>query len=103
MDPEVYVREGFQIELSAQFAIDSRQHVLVERRGYSLRVVVGGMKNGRVFLQIKADQERIAVAKRATQLGEELHRFFRFEIAYGGAQEKRQLAARERLKLRESM
>src|SRR5215472_314248 len=49
-----------KIEPPAKFAVDAIQHILVESRGYSLLVVVGGVKNPRILAHIKTQQQSVS-------------------------------------------
>src|SRR5262245_39343612 len=97
--PESHVREAVKIKATAEFAIDPRQHVLVEARGHARCVIVSGMKSIFVLHQIKADQQRIAGLERPANAAQKLGCFFRLKVAYGGAKEEHQLASRQPLEL----
>ena len=49
--------ERGEIEVAAEFAIDSREEVLVERRGDAGRIVVGEFEHRRVFLEVVTDED----------------------------------------------
>jgi len=58
--PDGDVLEGVQVEVRAEFGVQHRQDVLVERGGYPGFVVVRGDEDGRVLDQVGAEQERVA-------------------------------------------
>ena len=57
---EGVVAEPVQVEVAAELAVDARQQVQIERRSHALGVVIGGVQDVRVFLQIDADQHGAA-------------------------------------------
>src|SRR5438093_10639104 len=81
---EGIVREAPQVEVSAELAIDAPEQVQVEGRGDALRVVVGGMQNVGVLLQVHPHQHPAGLAARH---GEEGLRLLGREIADGRAGE----------------
>ena len=87
---EGIVREAPQVEVSAQLAIDAPEQVQVEGRGDALRVVVGGMQDVGVLLQVHAHQHPAGLAARH---GEEGLRLLGREIADGRAGEIHRAAA----------
>ena len=75
------VREGVQVEIGAELAVDPHQQVAVERRGHARGVVVGRQQRGQVLLQVDADDHRRRLAERGAHPPEERHRLLRPEIA----------------------
>jgi hypothetical protein len=57
------VRECRQVEVGAELAVDDCEHVEVELRRHSRRVVVGTHEPRRVLHQVGAEQERVAGAQ----------------------------------------
>ena len=53
---------SFRVEIGAEFAIDSRKHVLVEFRRHSLSVIVGWDKTSR-FHQVGSEQQCVPCAE----------------------------------------
>ena len=58
------VAEAIEVEVSVQLAIQARQNVLVEGRGDSLRIVVGGQQDLRALGEIGAQQQSVARSQR---------------------------------------
>ena len=59
---EGVVAEAVEAEVAAQLAVNAGQQVQVEVAGDAGRVVVGGVQQVRVFLQVHADQDAAAGA-----------------------------------------
>src|SRR2546421_8183010 len=51
-----------EIEIAAEFAVDAREQVFVELRGHAGAVVVSGLDNMSIFLEIDADQQTAVLA-----------------------------------------
>src|SRR5438270_13996369 len=83
-----------QIESGAQFAIDAREEIQIERRGDAGGIVVGGDERMRVPLQIDADHEAALRSQRARHAGEALPRLRRRQTADRRARAKANLRTR---------
>src|SRR6185503_14492213 len=53
--------ESAQIERTAQLAINPRQHVEIECRRDTERVVISSFENRGIFLQVRAEQECVVL------------------------------------------
>ena len=84
---EGVVAEPVQVEVAAELAVDARQQVQIERRSHALGVVIGGVQDVRVFLQIDADQHGAARTDLAARHLEEGLRLIPPQIADGRAGE----------------
>ncbi len=56
------VREGGEVEVGGELAVDARQQVQVELGALALAIVVRGPHDGFVLVEIEADQEAAAAA-----------------------------------------
>src|SRR5262245_10218252 len=72
-----------QIEMSAELAVDVGEKIFVELRGHAGAVVVGGLNNMSIFLEIDADEQAAAVAREIDQAGEKFAGVVGFEISDG--------------------
>jgi hypothetical protein len=58
------VLEGVDVEVSLELSVEDREDVLVELGSDALRVVVGGLEDGRVLDQVRAEQKAIVRSSR---------------------------------------
>src|SRR5712691_12263814 len=75
-----------QIKMAPELAIDSREHVQVERCGDSQRVVVRGLDDALRLLQIGAEEEGIAGCERAPHFAQHRCTTLRIEVANARAE-----------------
>src|SRR5205807_8324209 len=61
------VSEGGQVEIGMKLSVDAREEVQVEGSCDAERIVVCGFENRGVFLQVCAEQKRVARAAHAAQ------------------------------------
>jgi len=84
---EGIVIEGVGVEVGAKLAANAGDQVAVERGGHALAVVVGGVKEMRIFLEIDADQQSAGWAAQPGDAGQQFNRRRRLEIADGRSRE----------------
>src|SRR5947209_862250 len=82
------VAEGAQGEVRMKLSVDAREEIEVEGGGDAERVVVRGFENRGVFLEVCAEQKRVARAQHAAQTPEEGARAFAVEVADVRAEEE---------------
>ena len=93
------VAEAVEVERAVQLAVDARQQIEVERGGDASGVVVGGVENARVLLQVDADQQRAGRSEPIGEASQHPHRLRRMEVADGRTREEAQTGRlRERLR-----
>src|SRR6266550_2910811 len=80
--------ELVDIEVSRELAIDAREQVEVELRGYACGIVIGGVENVGVLDEVNANDEGRAGAQYAPGVAQERCRILRLEVADGGAREE---------------
>ena len=80
--------EPIDVEIAVELAVDAFEEVEVERGGHPGSVVVGGLEDVRVLLQIDADQHLAAGPEDARVVGEKRDRGIGLEIADRRAGEK---------------
>src|ERR1700690_351381 len=82
--------EAIQIEFAAQFAIDSREQILVECGGDACRIIVGEQQLRNRLDEVRREQKRIAFAENGAHLAKELISRGPVEIANRAAEKKNQ-------------
>src|SRR4051794_39307002 len=78
--PQGEVAEEVEIEVAAEFAVDTSENVLVEARGHAFGVVVGGEQNGCIFHQVCSEQQVVASVHVGPHSSQQIERFIRLEI-----------------------
>src|SRR5271163_3530466 len=85
---ECQVLELIDVEVAVELAIDAFEEVKVERGGHPGSVVVGGLEDVRLFLQIDADQHFASRPEDMRVVGEKRDGGIGLKIAYRRAGEK---------------
>jgi hypothetical protein len=88
--PFTYVVEGpvpetGEVEVAADLAVDAREKVQIEGGSDALLVVVGGVQNVVILLEIDTDEKAVPPAAQACDDLEELPSFGGLEVADGRA------------------
>ena len=78
---EGQVLEPIDVEIAVELAVDAFEEVEVERGGHPGSVVVGGLEDVRLLLQIDADQHFASRPEDARVVGEKSDGGIRLEIA----------------------
>ncbi len=91
------VPEGVEIERAAEFTVDARQQVEIERGGDTRGVVVGEHQLARVLLEVDADDQTASRRKHAPEYPQQSSRLHRREIADRGAGKKAGLMASRKI------
>src|SRR5713101_8566034 len=63
--------KSVEIEIAVELPVDALEEVKIEGGGHSRPIVVGGLENFRVFLQVDADQHLASGAEHAGIVGQE--------------------------------
>jgi hypothetical protein len=66
--PNCDVAEEVEVEVRAQFVVQPDEDVLVKLFGDTLSVIVGRHQNGRIFHQVRAQQQSVSGGKLAANL-----------------------------------
>src|SRR6266849_8711157 len=90
---EGLVAEAVQLKIRRELAIDPAQQVQVELSGHALRVGVGRIQSGLVFLEVHANQQDAARPRHLARLPQKNERFTGSEVADCGAGKKYRLLA----------
>ena len=77
-----------KIEISVEFAIDSRKQILVKRRRHARRIVVGQHQSGNRLLKVGRQQQRIVFAQNRTHFAQKLLSGGPVEISNRAAQKQ---------------
>ena len=64
-----HVAEPAEIEIRAQFPVETRENVQIERGGHAVRVIIRQMEEAAVLLEVVADKERIAFVQQLGKTG----------------------------------
>ena len=76
-----FVREGVEVEVGAELAVDPDQKVAVEGRRHAVGIVIGRKQRREVLLAVDADDHRRVPAERRAHPAQERERLVRPEIA----------------------
>src|ERR1044071_3616463 len=79
-----------QVERSFQLAINSREHVQVERRRHAERIVVSRLENRLILLQIRTKQKRVAFVEHTAHRTQKSQRLVLIEVADIRTEEERE-------------
>src|SRR5579859_2434269 len=85
-----YMLESGQIEIAANFAVDAREYILIERRRHTDRVVVCRFQYWKRLLQVGRQQQRIISAQNGAHIPEKLIAGRAIEVPDSAAEEKNQ-------------
>nr|WP_245963640.1 hypothetical protein [Terracoccus luteus] len=91
--PERHVREGVDVEVGPQLAVDDVQHVGDEGGGHPAAVVVGGDEPVGALDEVGAEQEPVAGLEAVVQRAEEGGALLDVDVADGAAEEGDEPAA----------
>jgi hypothetical protein len=88
--PSHFMREGSDVEICVEFAIDSGEQVAVESGRHTENIIVGRQHTRNLFHQIGSDQQSVAGLEQRRQLDEESGPGASLEVADGASQKQKQ-------------